>query len=118
MQHLDLCSHASKKDVLSVSEVEVNLLDGRRWTVTVNPTTATSGDVLEGVLREAEIGEAGYHSLAIQLTGARDSHEEYCPLANEVKLAKVAPQVRTKFAEQDLHNLISLCSDWCLELTF
>ena len=74
--------------MLSVKDVEVMMLNGQKWVVQVNPLTATAGEVLENILREQEITEAPFYSLCLQL-----DTNEYCPLANDMKLAKVAPQV-------------------------
>ena len=75
--------------MLCVKDVEVHMLDGRKWVVQVNPLSATAGDVLENVLREADVAsESNVFSLSLQL-----GTNEFCPLSNDVKLAKVAPQV-------------------------
>ena len=74
---------------MSVKDVEVMMLNGQKWVVQVNPLAATAGEGLENILREQEITEAPFYSLCLQL-----DTNEYCPLANDMKLAKVAPQVR------------------------
>ena len=86
--HLDLCTHHSKKDMLMVKDVEVIMLNGQKWIVQVNPLNITAGEVLDNILREQDITESSVFALSLKLGSAN----EFCPLSNDLKLSKIAPQ--------------------------
>lgn len=86
---LDLCKHHTRKDMLMVKDIEVIMLNGQKWVVQVNPSNITAGEVLENVLREQDITESAMFALCLQMNG---DPNEFCPLSNDLKLNKVAPQ--------------------------
>ena len=84
---LDLCIRSTKRDadMITGKEVEIVMLNGQKFVVQVNPANITAGEVLDNILREQDIKESAMFALA----ALQDN--EYMPLANDVKLSKVAP---------------------------
>jgi hypothetical protein len=87
---LDLSRPASSSAVAAAALARVTLLDGRAILARVSPQSATAGELLDRVLSETDIKEAGNFCLAIR--GDREGDVcEYWPLANDCKLSKVSP---------------------------
>ena len=84
---LDLCIRNTKRDAaMGVGkEVEIIMLNGQKFIVQVNPSSITAGEILESILREQDINESAMFTISHLQDG------EYMPLANDIRLSKVAP---------------------------
>lgn len=82
---LDLVTDChSRRDVVR-KQVDVEMLNGQRYSVRCNAASVTAGKILEQVLNEQDTKERNTFTLAMLKNG------EYLPLCQDIKISKIGP---------------------------